>query len=40
MTVLNIYFVSINEDCCLPKLLAFWEVTSSQLLRNLGNTME
>ena len=36
MVVLNIYFVSINDDCYLPRLPALWELASSQLLRNLG----
>lgn len=36
MAELNIYFVSINDDCCLPRLLALWELANSQLLRNLG----
>lgn len=36
MVVLNIYFVSINDDCYLPRLPALWELALSQLLRNLG----
>lgn len=36
MVVLNIYFVSINDGCYLPRLPALWELASSQLLRNLG----
>lgn len=36
MAELNIYFASINDDCYLPRLLALWELASSQLLRNLG----
>lgn len=36
MAELNIYFASINEDCYLPRLLALWELASSQPLRNLG----
>ena len=33
MVVLNIYFVSINDDCYLPRLPALWELALSQLLR-------
>lgn len=36
MAELNIYFVSINDDCYLPRLPALWELANSQLLRNLG----
>lgn len=36
MAVLNIYFVSINDDCYLSRLTALLELASSQLLGNLG----
>lgn len=36
MAELNIYFVSVTDDCSLPRLLALWELAGSQLLRNLG----
>lgn len=36
MSVLNIYVVSVNDDCYLPRLLAPQELASSQLLRNVG----
>lgn len=39
-TVLNIYFVSVSDDCYLPRLLALGELASSQLLRNMGRHME
>lgn len=36
MAALNIYFLSINDDFYLCRLLALLELASSQLLRNLG----